>query len=55
MKHRRELQVAHGKIVETDQARCKAIKVEPPQTPWAPMESNAWGDAPPQEQPHAKD
>ena len=40
---------------ETDQVRCKAIKVEPPQTPWAPTEANARGDAPLQEQPHAKD
>ena len=55
MKHRPELQVAHGKSAETDQARCEAIKVEPPRTPWAPTQPNAWGDAPPQEQPHAKD
>ena len=55
MKHRPEPLVAHSKITETDQTRCKAIKVEPPQTPWAPTEPNACGDAPPQEQPHAKD
>ena len=40
---------------ETDQVRCKAIKVEPPQTPWAPTEANAKGDTPLQEQPYAKD
>ena len=46
MKHRPELQVSHGKIAETDQARCKAIKVEPPRTPWAPTEPYRMGRRP---------
>ena len=55
MKHRPELQWAYGQITETDQDRWKAIEVEPPLTPWAPMEPNVCGDAPLQELPLAKD
>ena len=54
-KHRPEPQGAGSKTEETDQVQCKAIQVEPLWTPWAPTEPNARGDAPSQEQPHAKD
>ena len=39
---------APGKKEETNQVRCKAIQVEPPQPPKGPYGTNARGDAPSQ-------
>ena len=46
---------APGKKEETNQVRCKAIEVEPPQLPKGPYGTNARGDAPPQSKTRTKD